>query len=298
MKILLFGKNGQVGRELQRALSPLGTLVALGRDEADFINPNSLRSITVQVDPDVIVNAAAYTHVDVAEKDVAAAEKINGQSVAVLAEEAKSRGAVLVHYSTDYVFDGRKSGAYDEGDAPHPLSVYGRTKREGEQAIALSGAKHFIFRTSWVFAPQGKNFLNTMLKLACERDEVQVVDDQHGAPTGAALIADVTALALYRAAADPDAKGGLYHLASAGEVSWFGYACHAIDYARRKGAPVKVAQDRILPTSAAAYPVAAQRPCNSRLDTARLRKEFGIHMPDWRGQVEKAIDEILYERQT
>jgi dTDP-4-dehydrorhamnose reductase len=295
LKILLLGKNGQVGWELQRALSPLGELRACDRSEANLDDPESLRQLVQEYAPDVIVNAAAYTAVDKAETDVECATRVNTQSLAVLAEEAKRLNAWLVHYSTDYVFNGTKVGFYQETDTTAPLSVYGQTKRDGEIAITESGCKHLIFRTSWVFASRGGNFAKTMLRLSAERDSLNVVADQFGAPTSAELIADVTALAIYRLQHDASlaaSASGIYHLVATGETSWHGYAQFVISEATRLGAALKTQPDHVNPIPASAYPVPAARPQNSRLDTAKLRERFNIQLPNWQYHVQRLVREL------
>ncbi len=295
MKILLLGKDGQVGWELQRALAPLGELRALGRAEADFTDPESLRAVVRAFGPDVIVNAAAYTAVDKAEADAATAHNVNAVSPGVLAEEAAAGNAWLVHYSTDYVFDGTKEGAWVETDAVNPLSVYGRTKYDGEQRIAATGARHLILRTSWVFAPRGGNFAKTMLRLAKERETLNVVADQHGAPTGAELLADVTALALHRIAVpgtDAQHLSGVYHLAAAGSTTWHAYAQHVLAQAQSHGAELKAGPDAVQPIAASAFPTPAARPANSRLDCSKFSASFGVHLPDWRHHVNRLIAEL------
>lgn len=295
MRILLLGKNGQVGWELQRALAPLGQLVALGRLEADFANPERLRACVRDARPDVIVNAAAYTAVDRAESDAEMAHLVNAVAPGVLAEEAAACGAWLVHYSTDYVFDGTKEGAWVESDPTNPLSVYGRTKCEGEERIRVSGARHLILRTSWVFAQRGGNFAKTMLRLAKEREQLKVVADQHGAPTGGELLADATALALHRIASldkDAGALSGTYHLAASGQTTWHGYACHVIEQALAHGAVLKAGPDAVLPIGASAFPTPAVRPANSRLACSKFCSSFGLAMPDWRQHVNRLIAEL------
>lgn len=297
MKILLLGKNGQVGWELQRSLAPLGEIVALDRQgldglTGDLSRPEALRETVRAVRPDVIVNAAAYTAVDKAETEVELARTINATAPGVLAEEAAALGAWLVHYSTDYVFDGSGDMPRDEAAATAPLSVYGSTKLEGEQAIVASATRHLIFRTSWVYAARGGNFARTMLRLAGEREQLRVVDDQVGAPTGAELIADVTAHALSQAWRQPQLCG-LYHLAAAGQTSWHGYARHVVEWARRSGHPIKASPAAIEPISTSNYPTPARRPLNSRLDTGKLRRTFGLQLPDWRIGVERMLAEIL-----
>lgn len=297
MKILLLGSNGQVGWELRRALAPLGTVISATRDResdvcADLTQLKSLSTTVKEVAPNVIVNAAAFTAVDHAEDEPGLAEIINAEAPAVLAKEAKHLDAWLVHYSTDYVFDGSGAQPLRENDATAPLNVYGRTKRAGEEAIQRSGCRYLILRTSWVYASQGKNFIRTMLRMAADRDALQVVDDQYGAPTGAALIADVTAKALPLVVKQPK-LGGLYHLAAAGETSWHGYARRVIERARVAGWPTKVAADAIVPVSTSAFPTKARRPGNSRLDCGSLENAFDILLPPWQQGVDHALTEIL-----
>lgn len=295
MKILLLGKDGQVGWELQRALAPLGELHALGRAEADLGDPDTLRAAVRACAPDAIVNAAAYTDVERAEGDPATAHAVNALAPGVLARAAAAHGAWLVQYSTDYVFDGSKDGAWTEHDPVGPLSVYGRSKLEGEEAVRASGARHLILRTSWLFGARGKNFATTMLRLARERETLDVVVDQVGAPTAAALVADVTALALYRIAlAGPDAAAlsGTYHLSAAGSTSWHGYAEYLLAQARAHGARLKTRPDGVRPIAASAYPAAAARPANSRLDCGKLNACFGLVLPDWRHHVDRLTAEL------
>jgi dTDP-4-dehydrorhamnose reductase len=295
MRILLLGKDGQVGWELQRALAPLGELIAWGRAEADLEQPEALAAPLRTVAPQVIVNAAAYTAVDQAESEPARARRINTEAVAWLAEAAARLGAWFVHYSTDYVFDGTKPSPYTEDDETRPLNVYGLSKRDGEAAIRASGCRHLVFRTSWVYAAHGNNFLKTILRLAQERDELQVVADQRGAPTGAALIADVTALCLYRLANDPalaERADGIYHLAAAGETTWHAYAQWLVAEAWRLGVKLRLSPERIVPISAADYPAAAaRRPANSLLDTRKLRQTFGLSLPHWQEGVKRVLRE-------
>ena len=295
MKILLLGMNGQVGWELQRALAPLGELVALGREgsspAADFTQPEALATTVRAVAPQVIVNAAAHTAVDKAESEPALARTINAVAPAVLAREAYALGAWLLHYSTDYVFDGSGSTPWREDSLTGPLSVYGRTKLEGEQAIRTSGCKHLILRTSWVYAARGGNFARTMLRLAAERERLEVIDDQGGAPTGAELLADVSAHALRGVLARPE-LGGTYHAVAGGETSWHGYVRHVIGFAQAAGQTLRVRDLVAVPTSA--FPTAARRPLNSRLDTRKLQAAFGLHLPDWRIGVERMLREVLH----
>ncbi|GAB3539484.1 dTDP-4-dehydrorhamnose reductase [Noviherbaspirillum agri] len=295
MKILLLGRDGQVGWELQRSLAPLGELVTAGRQQADLSRPDTLRALVRDIQPSVIVNAAAYTAVDKAESELELARRVNAESVGVLAEEVHRLGAWLVHYSTDYVFDGTKDSLYTEDDATNPLSAYGRTKLEGEQLVRSAQAKHLIFRTSWVYAARGSNFAKTMLRLAKEREELKVVADQYGAPTSAELIADVTALALYRIHAcgdKSDSLSGTYHLAASGETTWHQYAHYVLELAQAKGAHLKVAPAAIQPIPSSAYPLPAERPKNSRLSTAKLANTFGVDLPDWRYHVARLLTEI------
>ncbi|MBK6862619.1 MAG: dTDP-4-dehydrorhamnose reductase [Ideonella sp.] len=297
MKILLLGKNGQVGWELQRALAPLGDLVALdfdspGPHRADFTQPETLAATVRALAPQVIVNAAAHTAVDKAESEPDLVHRINAAAPAVLAREAAALGAWLVHYSTDYVFDGSGSAPWVEDAPAGPLSVYGRTKLDGENGIRASDCAHLILRTSWVYAARGGNFARTMLRLAAERDSLSVIADQVGAPTGAELLADVTAHALRSAIANPG-LAGTYHAAAAGETSWHGYACHVIEFARAAGQTIRVKPQRIEPIATTAYPTPARRPLNSRLDTRKLRNAFGLTLPDWRTGVERMLSEVL-----
>ena len=297
MKILLLGKNGQVGWELQRSLALLGEVVACDIDspppwQADFAQPESLALLVRHVQPNVIVNAAAYTAVDKAESDAERARAVNATAPGVLAREAAARGAWLVHYSTDYVFDGSGCTPRDEGEPTAPLNVYGRTKLEGEQLVAASGCRHLMLRTSWVYSARGGNFARTMLRLATERDRLQVIDDQIGAPTSAELLADVTAHALRAMVADP-ALGGLYHCAAAGETSWHGYARFAISSARAHGMALKVGPNAVQPVASRDYSTAATRPLNSRLDTRRLQRDFGLVLPPWQHGVERMLSEVL-----
>ena len=297
MKILLLGMGGQVGWELQRALAPLGELVALDFDSpgplaADFTQPEALAATVRAVAPQIIVNAAAHTAVDKAEAEPELARTINAAAPAVLAREAQALGAWLLHYSTDYVFDGSGSAPRSEDAPTGPLNVYGQTKLEGEQAIRASGCKHLILRTSWVYAARGGNFARTMLKLAAERDQLKVIDDQIGAPTGAELLADVSAHALRGVLARPE-LGGTYHAVAGGETSWHGYARHVIEFARAAGQPMRVQAQGIAAVPTAAFPTPAQRPLNSRLDTRKLQAAFGLSLPDWRSGVERMLREVL-----
>jgi dTDP-4-dehydrorhamnose reductase len=295
MNILLFGSNGQVGWELQRSLAPLGEVIALERSEANLSEPESLRSIIRKIRPQVIVNAAAYTAVDKAESEPELARCINVTSPTVMSEEAAGLGAWFVHYSTDYVFDGRKKDSgYTEADATNPLNVYGQTKLEGESAIQAACINTLIFRTSWVYAARGNNFAKTMLRLAKERDQLAVVADQWGAPTSAELIADVTAHSLHQAMAKPALKG-LYHLTAGGEINWHGYACYVLEQAMTLGQQLKIKPSGVAACATADYPLPAPRPANSRLDTTQLQKTFGLYLPDWKVHLNRMLKEILGE---
>ena len=297
MKILLLGCNGQVGWELQRSLQPLGEVIACDFDSpadrrADFTQPASVAALVDRVRPQIIVNSAAHTAVDKAESEVELARAINATTVGAIAERTAVLGSLLIHYSTDYVYDGSGSLPREESSPTAPLSVYGRTKLEGEELIRASGCRHVILRTSWVYAARGNNFIKTMLRLAAERETLSVIDDQIGAPTGADLLADVTALMIARITARDAHLGGTFHCVAAGETSWFDYARFVIDWARANGQGVKVAPEglRAVPTSA--YPTPAARPLNSRLSTAKLRSTFSLHLPDWRVGVERMLREI------
>ena len=295
MKILLLGKGGQVGWELQRSLAPLGELIALEFDSTDycgdFTNLNGLAETVRQVKPDVIVNAAAHTAVDKAESEPELVRTINTIAPGVLADEAEKLGAWLIHYSTDYVFDGSGTTPWKETDATGPLGVYGQTKLEGEQAVARC-TRHLIFRTSWVYAARGANFAKTMLRLAKERDELKVIADQFGAPTGAELLADVTAQAIRTVQTRPEIAG-LYHLVASGETSWYDYAQFVITFAKQSGETIRVTPDAIKPIPTTDYPTPAKRPLNSRLDTTKLKTTFDLQLPDWRDGVRRVLTEIL-----
>lgn len=296
MRILLLGKNGQVGWELQRALAPLGELLALARDSAplaaDLGCPEALVATVRHVRPDIIVNAAAYTAVDRAEREPALARAVNAIAPAVLAREATMLNATMVHFSTDHVFDGSGSAPRDENALPAPLNVYGATKLEGEQAIRASGCRHLILRTSWIHAARGSNFAKTVLRLGAEREWLEVVDDQIGAPTGADLLADVTAHAL-RALRQQASLAGTYHVAASGETSRHGYARFLIERARMHGHPLKLTAEALRAVPDSACPAPARRPLNSRLDTGRLQACFGLHLPPWRDGVDRLLIELL-----
>jgi dTDP-4-dehydrorhamnose reductase len=294
-RFLITGANGQLGFELQRALAPLGDVVACGRDACDLSSPDSIRAALRAAKPDVIFSAGAYTAVDKAESEPDLARAVNGDVPRILGEEAAKLGALVIHYSTDYVFDGTKPSAYREEDAMNPLGVYGKTKLEGEKALAASGADHLIFRTSWVFGAHGKNFVKTILRLASNRDELRIVADQFGAPTGAALLADTSTHIATRYLRDgrKNFPFGLYHLAASGETSWHGFAQHIVAKAAAVNSPLQATIDRILPIPAAEYPTPAARPANSRLDTSKFRTAFGLHLPDWKHGVDQVLDVLL-----
>ena len=297
MKILLFGMGGQVGWELQRSLAPLGELVALGTAgsgalSGDFRQPDAVAATVRAVRPDVIVNAAAYTAVDKAEADRETARLVNATSPGAIAREAQACGALLVHYSTDYVFDGSGSKPWLETDATGPLSVYGATKLEGEAEIQRHAARHIILRTSWVYGARGGNFAKTMMRLAKQRDRLTVVADQIGAPTGADLLADVTAH-LVRAEKANTALHGVFHAAAAGEVSWQGYAKFVLERAAAAGVALKAGPDAVDPVPTSGYPTPARRPLNSRLDTGKLRQVSGLTLPQWQVGVARMVAEVI-----
>jgi dTDP-4-dehydrorhamnose reductase len=296
MKILLLGANGQVGWELQRSLAPLGKLKICERNTIDLENIDQLRTAIRDYCPDIIVNAAAYTAVDLAESEPEKAHRINAVAVRLLAAETKRLDGWLIHYSTDYVFDGTKSTAYVETDPPNPQSIYAKTKLEGEEAIRESGCRHLIFRTSWVYAARGSNFAKTMLRLATERDELKVVGDQIGAPTSAELIADITALCLYRVFHDAsfgERVVDTYHLSASGETSWHEYAKFIISEAQHTGMTLRTKSDHIHPIATSEYPLPAKRPANSRLDTKKLSNIFGINLPKWETSVKRLVLELV-----
>ena len=316
LKILLLGKNGQVGWELQRSLAPLGEVIALDRNgqpagdgvkglggaelNGDLSNLQALAATVRALRPDVIVNAAAHTAVDRAESEPDLAHTLNALAPGVLADEAQRLGAWLVHYSTDYVFDGSGDKPWTEKDTPAPLSVYGRSKLEGEQRIQASGAKHLIFRTSWVYAARGGNFAKTMLRLAQERDRLTVINDQFGAPTGAELLADVTAQAVRSvlsssSTSSPESPSlqGIYHLAASGETTWHAYAQHVVDKAALLKPSLQIKAQEIAAVPTSAFPTPAVRPHNSRLDTRKLQAAFGLTLPPWQHGVDRMLAEVL-----
>ncbi len=294
MKILLFGKNGQVGWELHRALQPLGETVAPGREEADLSDAKGLENIVRHVRPDIIVNAAAYTAVDRAEEEEDLALEINAGAPSVLAQAAAAVNALLVHYSTDYVFDGTKGSPYIEADQPNPVNAYGRTKLAGEQAIQASGCDYLIFRTSWVYASRGHNFLLTILKLAKDREELRIVSDQTGSPTSARLIAETTSLCIMQSMKERESgifSSDLYHLVAAENTSWHGFAEAIIDASvRMQNMTIRV--KNLIGISSSDYPTPAKRPKNSRLDHRKLEDKFGVVMPDWKKSLLLCVEEI------
>jgi dTDP-4-dehydrorhamnose reductase len=294
-RILLTGKNGQVGFELQRALSPLGEVLALDRKGFDLHNEAQMRDVIRQFKPTIIVNPAAYTAVDKAQAEPELAAAINSRAPGVIGEEAAKLNALVVHYSTDYVYDGLKAAPYEESDATAPQSVYGKSKLAGELALQNSGAAHLIFRTSWVVGAYGNNFAKTMLRLAAERDGLRVVADQYGAPTSASLIADVTAQAIsqYSHKGDAPFPQGIFHLAAAGETTWHAYAQWVIARAIAGGKTLKATPEHIEAIATSAYPLPAPRPLNSRLNTARITRDFGLHMPPWQQGLEHIMRLIL-----
>lgn len=294
MKILLTGKNGQVGFELQRALAPLGQVFAVDSSDCNLADASALRSLIREVQPALIVNPAAYTAVDKAEQEPDIAQAVNAIAPGVIGEEAQRLGASVVHYSTDYVFDGTKAGAYQEQDPTAPLGAYARSKLDGERALQSATSRHLILRTSWVVGAHGNNFARTMLRLAAERPELRVVNDQWGAPTSAALIADLTAHLMARLKADPASfPFGLYHLAAAGETNWCEYARHVIAQAQAAGKPLKARPEDVHPIPSEAYPTLARRPHNSRLDTRLFRDTFGLDLPHWRLGLNHILQQIL-----
>jgi len=291
VKILLLGKDGQVGWELGRTLLPLGELVTPGRDEVDLENHVGLREFMHSHRPDLIVNAAAYTAVDMAEQDEAMACKINAEAVGVMASYAKQSGAMLVHYSTDYVFDGAKSSAYVETDATNPLSVYGRSKRAGEEAIIRSGCNALVFRTSWVFSTRGSNFIKTILRLAREHESINVVADQYGAPTSAELLAEVTARAI-SGLRNESLSSGIYHLTAAGETTWHGLARYVVSRALDNGASLALKPQMIHAIKTEEYPLPAKRPANSCLNSNALARTLNLDLPDWKVHVNRVVDQL------
>lgn len=291
--ILLTGAKGQIGFELCRSLAPLAQVVVFDRQQCDLTNLSALRQQVRRINPQFLVNAAAYTAVDKAESEKSAAHRINVEAVSVMAEEARNIDAMVIHYSTDYVFDGNKKAAYTESDATDPLNVYGLSKRDGELALASSGAKYWIFRTSWVYGVHGHNFLKTMLRLAQQKDSLSVVADQYGAPTSAALIADITAHAIKAANDGPLMANGVYHLAATGETSWYHYACYVLARAQKLGMSLRCTVDDIKPVLSHEYSLLARRPHSSRLDCRKLENALNIQLPEWRLGVNQTTDLLV-----
>jgi dTDP-4-dehydrorhamnose reductase len=292
MRILLFGSGGQVGHELRRSLASLGEVVALDRPAVDFALPKTVAGIVTSISPDVIVNAVAYTAVDQAEREPIVAHAVNAESVEVLARGAAAIGALLLHFSTDYVYPGTGERPWVEGDPTGPLNAYGRSKLAGDEAIARSGCRHVILRTSWVYASRGKNFVRTVLRLAAERDRLSVVDDQFGVPTAASFLADVSACVVERHWHDPNSPSGVFHAAPVGSTTWFGVAQAVLERARSRGAALRLSQDGLVRCTAAEYLLPAVRPRNSRLDVNRLQRDFGIRCPDWREDLNRIVVEL------
>ena len=295
-KILLFGKNGQVGWELQRSLAPLGELIALHSTSTDFCGDLTdlagVRQTIRKIAPDIIVNAAAYTAVDKAESEPELAHALNAEAPGVIASEAKQQNAWLVHYSTDYVFNGHGDQPFVETDATEPLNTYGKTKLQGEKNIQASGCLHLIFRTSWVYSANGNNFIKTILRLAQQRDKLTIVNDQIGSPTGAELIADITALALLMTKHKPEISG-LYHLTASGSTSWYEFAKFILENAESANLPLKIKSTALQPIASSDFPSAAQRPFNSRLNSLKLAKTFDLMLPAWQCGVRRALSEIF-----
>ena len=295
LRIVLFGSSGQIGFELAKAMTTLGEVIALKKDDANFNNPESWRNRIQNYQPDIIVNAAAYTDVDRAEDDYDTARNVNTITPSILAKEAEVQGSLLVHYSTDYVFDGQKRGSYNESDRPNPLSAYGRSKLDGELAVVKACRRHLIFRTSWVFGKHGHNFLKSILHKATEYQSLRVVADQTGAPTSSLLISDVTTEILKKICHSPLEYDcwGLYHLAASGETNWYDYSKYVIAHARALGYPLKASPKNVEPTTTKEIQLPAVRPANSLLNTKKLRDTFGISLPDWRIGVDSVLDEII-----
>ena len=297
MKIMLTGANGQVGWELSRRLTLLGEVVALQQDKCDLSHVEKIPSIVHEIQPDVIINAAAYTAVDLAEREEALATTINGTAVGVLAQEAEKRHVLLVHYSTDYVFDGTKPTPYKEDDVPNPINAYGRSKLAGEEAIRQSGCSHYIFRTSWIHSPRRSNFIRTILSVASERDELKIVTDQIGSPTSASLIAEVTVQVLqscFGKDGQNRSNDGIYHLTASGETSWYEYAKWVLQVAMDSGISLKVTPDLVVPIPTSGYETKAKRPLNSRLDVEKLRTAFSVQLPDWKYGVSQSVGGIVH----
>lgn len=298
LRIVLLGANGQVGFELRKTLDSLGSVTALGRSDADLGNPNSLRGVVRQLRPNVLVNAAAYTEVDSAEAEPDLAMTINATAPKVIAEEAELLGACLVHYSTDFVFDGIQDHPYSENMEPNPLSAYGRSKLAGEREIANACRRHIILRTSWVYGSHGKNFLRTILRIAKGRSSLNVIEDQTGAPSSASLIAEKTALIVraMNSVSASDDRWGIYHLTAGGKTSWFAYAKYIVEKAHEKGLELRLPVENILPILAAEYALPARRPANSVLATRKIRQTFGLTLPCWKTGVDQVLDDLVREK--
>ena len=301
MNIVVFGAEGQLGVTLKEAFSRHHHVTPLSRQNVDITNAAEVTAALQKLTPDVVLNAAAYTAVDKAEAESANAAAVNAEGVANIANGCKTSGAFLVHYSTDYVFDGEKNGAYLESDQTNPLSVYGKTKLEGEEAVSQSGAAHFTFRTSWVYSAHGSNFPKTILRLAQEREDLAIVADQFGAPTSTALIADVTLQTVEAYFKTPPAEKpgliGLYHLTAGGETSWYGFARFVLEQAQKEGLTLKCPPSRIAKTTTAEYKTAAQRPLNSRMDTQKIKAAFGITLPDWQQSAGEFVKVYMKQNQ-
>ncbi len=295
MNILLTGKNGQVGFELQRALAPLGSVHAVDSGDCDLADADALRALIRDVRPSLIVNPAAYTAVDRAETEADKAMAVNARAPGIMGEEAERLGASVIHFSTDYVFDGHKPTPYTEQDPTGPLGVYGQSKLDGENTLASATRRHLILRTSWVVGAHGHNFAKTVLRLAAERTHLNVVNDQLGAPTSAALLADLTAHVVRRLQTDgvQEFPFGIYHLAASGETSWHDYACHVVAQALQAGLPLKLTPEHIRAIATDAYPTAARRPLNSRLDTSQFQATFGLRLPPWQQGLDHILQQIL-----
>lgn len=294
MKILLTGKNGQVGFELRRSLSVLGDIFAVDIEECDLQSEHAVKSLVQSYRPDVIINPAAYTAVDRAETDIDLCESVNTIAPGILATEAEKLGAMMIHFSTDYVFDGKKKTPYTEGDETNPQSVYGLTKLKGEKLVESNCSRHLILRTSWVVGAHGGNFAKTMLRLASEKDQLSVVADQYGAPTSAAVLGDLTSHLVRQAIHNPaDFPYGLYHATASGSTNWHEYACHVIEKARASGKKITVPSSSIKPICSSEYPTPAKRPGNSQLDTSKFRNTFKLNLPDWKVSLDHILDQIL-----
>lgn len=292
MKALLFGKNGQVGWELHRSLLPLCEVVAPERPDFDYADPESLRRMIREIGPDIVANCVAYTAVDRAESEAALAMRINADAVQILAEETRKRDALLIHYSTDYIFDGTKQDPYTEDDVPNPLNAYGRSKLAGDLAVQTSGCRHLILRSSWIYGARGRNFLLTMLRLASERPELAIVDDQTGAPTWSRMLAETTAFCVLRMLGAPDqgrSLSGIYNVSCSGHSSWFGFATAIFRIAKEKGVRNI---PRLVPIRTSEYPMEAQRPLQSRLNNEKLLTRFGIRMPEWDRALQLCMEDL------